>query len=469
VAEERQDFLRLLCRLRGRAVLSFSCRSLVDDRETFASPVILGAFRLLSAQPRGDYEGLRKWLQEPASFAPVTETECLDAAEWWLCRGADRPRVANFAELVAASFANLRRGRAAAAVRAADEFSIFDGRIAAPDARLDPAAPQGPVVSATSLQTLGACPLRYFYRYVLELEPPEPLAPDATRWLDPRQFGQLLHEVLYDLVGGLVADGHWPPDPTRDEPRLRETLERALRRWEEEHPPPGEDAYRRRVEELERSLGAFLRTPPHWEGSQPLYLETSIGLRPQGRGCELDSPDPAEVRLPDGRTIRVRARLDRIDRVGDGRPPTFVVIDYKSGRLSAEHDEADPFRQGRLLQQALYLAVARDALGRRFGQDAAVEGFGFLFAGPNGHGRTIPCGARVIDEGLNRAARLCALAAGGAFPATSDSNDCRLCDFRAACTAVSPDLGALCARSARKIADARNEIVRPFAELRNAC
>ena len=67
-------------------------------------------------------------------------------------------------------------------------------------AELDPSSPRGPVLSARRLETVGCCPLRYFFRYVLDISPPEELSVDLTRWLDPVELGNLLHEVFYRFM-----------------------------------------------------------------------------------------------------------------------------------------------------------------------------------------------------------------------------------------------------------------------------
>ena len=59
--------------------------------------------------------------------------------------------------------------------RESDRFTIYDGWIPEPGAEIDPTAPEGPAVSASQLETLGQCPLKYFFRYVLKIGPPEEL------------------------------------------------------------------------------------------------------------------------------------------------------------------------------------------------------------------------------------------------------------------------------------------------------
>ena len=65
---------------------------------------------------------------------------------------------------------------------------------------------------------------------------------------------------------------------------------------------------------------------------------------------------PIEVPLSDGRTLRFRGAIDRVDAAGDGR---LFVFDYKTGRPYAAFDENDP------LVRRHALAVARCTRSRR--------------------------------------------------------------------------------------------------------
>ena len=170
--EQLEQFDRLLGRLRGRLTLSFSSRSLDDDRETFAGQVVLSAWRRVSGERDGDHAALMKRLDPAISFAPRDAARCLDSGEWWLHQAAREPRVENLPELAETAFDHLARGSAASAARASDAFTVYDGRVDDPGDELDPCNSQGPAMSATSgLQAIGICPLAYFYARVLKIEP----------------------------------------------------------------------------------------------------------------------------------------------------------------------------------------------------------------------------------------------------------------------------------------------------------
>jgi ATP-dependent helicase/nuclease subunit B len=466
-----ERFSRLMCRLRGSVVLSFSSRDVTDGRETFASPVVLAAYRVLSGDPEADHGDLAAHLGPPRSFAPTSAEAALDAGEWWMAQGAAEPQPTGLPEQLAATYPQLERGRLASAARAGDEFTVHDGLVESPGPELDPRNRTHPV-SASRLQTLGQCPLQYFYGYVLGIWPPEDVEVDPSEWLDGRRFGTLLHEVLYDFVGELIVAKLWPPEAERDAERMARVLETRLEQWRATIPPPGEEPYTRQRRRLERAAEIFVnelggaRREPH---GRPLYLEAAVGMDPVGSGTPLDTPTPVEIELPGGGRILARARLDRVDAIErPGASRSFGIIDYKSGGYAKPFDPPDAYARGRVLQPVLYMALAEVALRDRVTPDAEIDGFTFLFPDVRTHGRSIVHARALVTGGLDVIAKLCAMAGRGAFPATDDTGDCRFCDYKPACRSVSPDLEELCGGSQRKCANEKNSSLKEFVELRVA-
>jgi hypothetical protein len=97
-------------------------------------------------------------------------------------------------------------------------------------------------------------------------------------------------------------------------------------------------------------------------GTAPLHAELGFGFN-----LVADTLPAVEVALPDGRTLRVRGRIDRVDTSADG---TVHVVDYKTGgtwgyeKLSAD----DPVAGGTKLQLPLYGLAGRLAV-----EDPTVE------------------------------------------------------------------------------------------------
>ncbi|MHC4164717.1 MAG: PD-(D/E)XK nuclease family protein, partial [Planctomycetota bacterium] len=464
IAEELEQFERLLARLHGTVVMSFSSRDVADGREAFASPVVLTAHRILSGRQDADYGDLAEHLGPPESFAPRGADACLDAGEWWMCQGVSDPPSAGLDAQMVARYPHLARGRRAEAERAGDGFTVYDGLVEEPAPDLDPRRSTQPV-SASRLQTLGTCPLSYFYRHVLGIWPLDDIEVRPGEWLSALDYGTLLHEVLYDFGGELIAQKRWPPDPKIDAPVMAAVIEKRVARWRAKVPPPGREPFERQRRRLERAAEVFLNEGGGPQG-EPRYLEAAIGLDPTGAGTALDVEQPVEVTL-EGGPILVRGRLDRVDALSSG---SYGIIDYKSGRYVKSYDPGDVFDQGRLLQHVLYMVVAEKALRERVAPDAEVDGFTFFFPDVSTHGRPVFYPRATVTEGLEVIDKLCAMAARGVFPATEDTDldDCRYCDYRPACRSVTPDLRALCEGARRKCAENKTGVLKEFADLRRA-
>lgn len=404
---DRRAFDCLLARLPGNVTLCYCARNLADDSEMFPAEPI-------------------KELPAAESFAPSAVNEALDEADAWRAMPANT-------EIVAKRFPNLARGIIAARARAGEAFSEFDGFVPQAGAR-------DGVWSASRLQTLGACPLRFFFRYVLAVEPPEELEMDPDRWLRPSDFGLLLHEVFYRYV--------------REGGDIEAVLAERVAAWRENIPPPSESVFRREERRLQRAARTFVGMEIR---GRPRFVEAAIGLPSRDRPGELDRAEPVAIELPDGNRIAMRGYIDRIDEVGPNR---FAIWDYKT--FGAGKYSRSDFDQGRILQHALYLAMTEVCLREKFGPGAVVESFGFLFPTEQGRGETIKWAPEELAGGLDIVAKLCELRARGAFLATTNVKDCEHCDYRSCCG----DLRALAEASATKLYHPGNSTLAPLRELR---
>lgn len=454
------DFARLLAGIRGELTLGYCCRSLSDDREMFPSPVVLSAYRILDRRD-GDQRDLARWVGDPASFAPSEPGRCIDGTEWWLSRTCGAEEAEGLERTIALSFTNLARGFAAAASRASDEFTEYDGYVPEAGAGCDPACPDGPVLSASRLQTFASCPLEYFFKYVLKVEPPEKYELDPTVWLDPGQRGELLHSAFREFMSRL-ADRDQKPDFSRDAGLLGEVLDDEIARWESRLPAPSLAVCERERQELCLTARIFLQEEhEHCRDCRPAYFEVSIGLEPDGQGCSLDCPDPVSIDLPGGMVIRVRGRIDRIDELPPDQGPRFAVWDYKTGSTYG-YKLNDPFRQGRHVQNALYLELAAARLAELH-PGASVVRSGYFFPGTRAHGERISWEEADLAGAGPILARLCTMLATGCFPFTDDPDtDMAFSDY----VPAFGDTAAAAADVKRKLLNARNIVLKPFRELR---
>jgi ATP-dependent helicase/nuclease subunit B len=451
----------LLARLRGRVTLSYASRDLIEDREAFASPALLAAFRILSGNRHGDQTDLARWLAPPASFVPETDTAAIDAAEWWLWCTCGSQGMEDASQVVAEEFPHLGRGMLAARKRASQEFTEYDGRVDGIVPEQDPTTVNGPALSPSALETIGRCPLAYFFKYVLRVEPPEEIEIDPKQWLDSAQFGALLHEVFCIFMRELVSAGALPPRYDRDRPRLDQILAAQIEEYKRQAPPPNERAFRRQRHELQQAIHIFLTEEErycrdHW----PAYMEVSIGLPASENGTALDSTEPVELPLGNGQVMRIRGRIDRIDRVAGPEVSTFALWDYKTGS-PWRYRQKQPFWQGRVLQHAIYLHLAANRL-RQLDPAATIAQVGYFFPGHRGRGERIAYAPQELDAGLGILQRLCSVVGRGTFLATDNcEHDCTYCDYRQVCG----DLDGLSQTSRLKL-QGDNQRLEPLQELR---
>lgn len=454
---------RLLARLRGTVTLSFSSLDLQEDRATFPSPAVFSAYRILSNEREGAHGDMMRWLGTPASFAPDREEDCLDETEWWLTALCGRD-VPNAISAVSSRFPHLARGFEAADLRGGSAFTVYDGLVPDPPPELDPFSASGPTMSSSRLETIGRCPLAYFFKCVLGLEPLQEFAVDAERWLDPLQFGELLHAVFYDFMAVLMETGE-RPDFSRHWDTLHRMLEDRVKQYADTYPPAGASALRQQMDLLTQAAHVFLvEEEILCQESLPRFLEVSIGLPRYEKGSDLDQPGPVRLRLPDGRTIRIRARIDRIDELPGERGPLFCIWDYKTGR-SDKYQTVDPLRQGRSVQHALYTRIGEAILKKSVSRDASLAHFGYFFPGIRTRGARILRRPGNEDQARGVVAKLCEIVANGCFIATdSHGDDCTFCDYMMICG----DLESVAVASRRKLDNPQNTILNTFRELRNS-
>jgi ATP-dependent helicase/nuclease subunit B len=424
--ERRQALLSLLGRARGRIVASFTNRDILLDAERFPSPVLLELFRLRENRLAASYGDLLASLPPAASFVPSGEP--LDETEWWLARLRENAGAEGLEDEVGRAYPWLADGARAGAERDSEAFTPWDGRVGGPPGAFDPRA-TGEPVSASRLERLAKCPRAYFFEFVLGLAAPEEDRPEDA-WLNAKEFGNLLHEILHDLLSTLRAEGlHL--DPARHEERLQRLTKRHLARWREIVPPPNDAAFRVQEREVFDACRIFLSSEARENaGALPRYFEVPFGLARGNASEPLGSKEPIEIGVGRSRFL-LRGQIDRIDETAPG---TFAVWDYKSGSdfSYAEDDlRRDPLHGGRVLQHALYARAAATLLARA-GEAPVRVASGYFFLTRKGKGRRVLLEPKpqAVDRTLGA---LFSLLSSGSFPHTTDPHDCRFCPYRSIC------------------------------------
>ena len=433
----------------------------------FPGGPVLTAYRLISGKHDGDQSDLAVWLAErssPASFAPHETDESLSDAEWWLWRLCGTTPVHAAENLVLAQYPHLAQGQHAAAERRRSEFTEYDGRVEQAGVDLDPTHSKERVQSANRLQTIGTCPLKYFFEYGLDIAPPDDVGSDPSIWLDALASGSLLHELFEKFMRELVGK-KMIPNFKRDQTRLREILADQVARYSELFPVPSKSVFQQQWARLEQAALTFLREEAQHcasQGSRPVYLETSLGMPPEEHATPLDTLEPVPVSLTGKRRVWLRGRIDRIDLVGDGAVKTFAIWDYKTGSTWG-YKLADPFRQGRILQPYLYVTMVTHRLRATVGPDSSATYFGFFFPGTKARGERITWSSETLAPGREILESLVDIVSSGAFLATNDAGDCTYCNYRGICT----DIPVVVAASQAKLNHSENQLLIPLRDLRH--
>ena len=442
VAEAQFRFGSLFARLRGEVTLSYSAYDTVEGRKLGPASVVLEAHRIRSEDRSANYEDLRKATTEIAT-AVARGDALVDVDDVWLSAMAESGIIREAQHVVREAFPGLDRGLAAKALRTGRNPGPHHGLVA-PRAALDPRV-SGEVVSPSRLESLGTCSLRYFYRYVLGIKPPEIPQFDSEVWLDPRNRGSLLHAVFENALLEARAQNIEALSSEFETLTLR-TLDAACREWRDLVPPPSDTVYAREVAELRADAAAFAKMCRD-DGANWKELELAFGT---------DGVPPVEIQIG-GAKIRVQGRVDRVDELEDG---TLLVIDYKTG--SAARYTGVAFDGGRRLQHFLYCLAVEQLMKK------PVTRMEYRFPTARADATTVPYESAALAAGGELITAMLDNVAAGRFMPTDERSDCSYCDFRTCCrvTTLRNDTASPLAAWARGLAPIPDQY-RPLVELRS--
>lgn len=201
------------------------------------------------------------------------------------------------------------------------------------------------LASVSRIETFARCPYQHFARFGLKLTEREE---DQITAVD---IGNAYHTMLDQIVRNMIADRiDWNAAPTH---QLRPTIEKLAE-------TVGQDLRGELL--LSSARNRFTLKTIERAVEQVMEAQVAAGSRgqlsPWRTELKFDVDDaelPAlELKTSKGRTIQLRGRIDRVDRVaGEG---LFAVYDYKLGgqQLSLQH-----VFHGLALQLLIYLTVLR--------------------------------------------------------------------------------------------------------------
>lgn len=176
------------------------------------------------------------------------------------------------------------------------------------------------VASVSRLESFAKCPFAHFLDAILRLEE------RAEAELDEMDLGSLCHDVLERFIDALVKDrrrlGELEDDQIAE--RIEAVAQAILPDIEADlllGTPRNRFLFDRSREHLRRSA-AWQRDAARVGGYSPRWVELPFGY--SGKGCA-----PLTLRTPQGRTIYLRGRIDRVDVAELGGELVGMLIDYK--------------------------------------------------------------------------------------------------------------------------------------------
>ena len=395
----------------AQLTLSYALRGGADGRDSSPAPILLQVARRTLANDEIGYEQLREILGAPVSAIPKKESAKLDARDVWFAAMSDGALLLDAKPVALQAFDGLQRGMRAADARLMPNGGEFHG-IVPLAAKLDARKTQR-AISPSSLETLAACSLRWFYNVALGARKIEEPEFDPLVWLNPLDRGSALHEIyervmragLHQQISGAARD--------RETARIVDSV---VAIFERRVPAPSEVVKTREIVDLHNNAKLFVTTEHDAYAQEPFEV---VGLE-----LAFGDDEVAVLPLPDGSSIRVHGRVDRVDKLADG---TLRLIDYKTGRAFELDSKRGAFDGGRKLQ----LSVYSPAVSAAFNAEVSVAEYRF----PTEKGDGIVAGSTLAELTLapKIVQSLLSDVGTGRFLPTVSKDDCRYCDYASVC------------------------------------
>ena len=401
--------------------LSYADLDLRDRRAHFPSKDLLDAFRSARNDQDAKYEDL---VRDAAVVGFLDDEVPLSESEWWLSERFSRGRLDLRADVLTAH-PGIAEGQRARAARDSDAITEWDGKVNVKREEIDPRL-NGRVISASQMERMAKCPFGWFLERVLGLAPIEDLTREQDQWLDPRNFGLLVHEVLETTMLE-ICNANESPSFAQHLARMHEIAEEAAERWRDDVPPATETAFIRQRAELMTVCEVFLKTEERrCELVVPKFFEAPFGM-----GDADESPfgmvEPLRIPLGQGTAVKLRGKIDRVDQVLS--TGGWQVWDYKTGSLW-DYTKVWRLQAGRKLQHVIYTRALAEML-REHGLSGNVECAGYYFPTTKGGGERVEreCAPGELETALNL---LFDVIGSGWFP-LPDEGACDFCEFEEIC------------------------------------
>lgn len=208
-------------------------------------------------------------------------------------------------------------------------------------------------VSATRIEDYEKCPFLFYCRHGLRLQE------KRKAEIDPMLGGTIIHYVLENLVrsAGKELKDYSDEQITAEVDRwLRQFLEESMVGFEEQG-----ERFRYQYRRLSKTVSLVVQKLRH-EMQLSDFEPTDFEL-PIGQG---DGGLPAyEIPIPDGGTMVLNGKVDRVDTLSSDSGTFLRVLDYKTGKKAFNLSDV---LAGLNMQMLLYLFAIEENGGARYGR-----------------------------------------------------------------------------------------------------
>lgn len=286
-----------------------------------------------------------------------------------------------------------------------------DGLISAAHPRIEAVFRQ--FQSATSIRTLLRDPLGFVWKYALGFGVPD--SDDEPLLLDPRNFGNIVHDVLRRSVKAMKPMGGFASLPElRVAAAIATEATEAGSYYELNNPVPPRLVWQMTMEKAARFAEQALIGTAVPLDSQDSWVEAPFGGDGEWVPDGLPWDPRTEVRIP-GSGLRLRGYIDRVD--ASRSRSSVRVVDYKSGKLPKKIEEM-VIDGGRELQRCIYGYAIRSLLGGVEIESALVYPVGRVHAPLRDLDETLATVAAAVEiakSGIDRGTALPGIAAKDQF------------------------------------------------------
>ena len=212
--------------------------------------------------------------------------------------------------------------------------------------------------SATSMRLLLRDPIGFVWRYALGFNAPE--YEDAPLFADPREFGNIVHDILKQTVDQLIRQGGFAKASRQD--IIRTIDEQSINvgmRVEMSKPIPPKLIWFGMMERATKYAKDALLSEMEPYPDQVTFAEVPFGGKIELKEEEFPWDIEQEVTVP-GTGLKLQGIIDRLDYSTSS--PLARVTDYKTGKTPKNIDSTI-VDGGKEIQRAIYGFVVKTLMG----------------------------------------------------------------------------------------------------------